>query len=224
MKKKIIGFNPVRDKGIVLKLFIYAYAVSGKKFRNKLQGILYHYQGPCFQFYSNTLRQIVKKYHNIEVGLYTHGGCFNPESMPPGTKIGRYSSIAHGVSILENHPQNLISTHAFFFNPYMGYVEKDITQKSNLTIGNDVWIGQNAIILPGCSSIGDGAIIGAGSVLNKDIPPYAIALGNPCRVIGYRFSQSKIEELLSSKWWEKSIDELLPDINKFQMIVEGAPE
>ena len=93
-------------------------------------------------------------------------------------------------------------------------------KRTELTIGNDVWIGHNAIILSGVSSIGDGAVIGAGAVLYKDVPPYAVVLGNPARVVRYRFSAEKIEELLESKWWEKSIDELLPEIESFQKPLE----
>ena len=92
--------------------------------------------------------------------------------------------------------QCLQSTHAFFFNPYFKYCTEDNLESIPLTVGNDVWIGHNAIIMPNVKSIGDGAVIAAGSVVNKDIPAYAVVVGNPARIVRYRFSKEKIEELL----------------------------
>lgn len=85
-----------------------------------------------------------------------------------------------------------------------------------IKIGNDVWIGCNSLILPGVSVIGDGAVVGAGSIVTHDIPPYAIVAGNPARIIRYRFQKEVIKELLASKWWEKSIHEIQPHIYEFQ--------
>jgi acetyltransferase-like isoleucine patch superfamily enzyme len=82
-----------------------------------------------------------------------------------------------------------------------------------LSIGNDVWIGQNAIILPSVARIGDGAVIGAGAVVTKDVEPYSIVVGNPARLLRYRFSQETIVKLQESRWWEKSVGEL--DLNYF---------
>jgi acetyltransferase-like isoleucine patch superfamily enzyme len=65
----------------------------------------------------------------------------------------------------------------------MGYVKRDMLDRPKLYIGHDVWIGANVIILPGCYKIGNGAIIGAGSIVTKDVPPYAIVAGNPSRLI-----------------------------------------
>ena len=79
--------------------------------------------------------------------------------------------------------------------------------KGDTIIGNDVWIGQNVTIMPGVH-IGDGAIIGTNSVVAKDIPPYAIAVGNPCRVVRKRFDEELIDILLKLRWWDKSIEEI----------------
>ena len=81
--------------------------------------------------------------------------------------------------------------------------------------GNDVWIGHNAIIMPNVKNIADGAVIAAGAVVNKDIPPYAVAVGNPSRIVRFRFSKEIIEELIASRWWEKSIEEIKPVIGEF---------
>lgn len=165
---------------------------------------------------SKTLRDIFKYYHKIEVGLYSYGGCFfNPEKIAPFTKIGRYCSFGNGVYILgQNHPILSKSTHPYFFNPSFEYVEKQLNRTNILTVGNDVWIGTNVTIVPSVSKIGDGAVIGAGSVLTKDVPDFAVVVGNPARIIKYRFSDKTIKKLQKEKWWNKSIEELqvnLPD-------------
>ena len=79
--------------------------------------------------------------------------------------------------------------------------------KGDTVIGNDVWIGQNAVLLPGVT-IGDGAIIGANSVVGSDVAPYTIVAGNPAKVIRKRFDDELIDLLLQFKWWDKSIDEI----------------
>ena len=137
--------------------------------------------------------------------------------------IGAFTSIARGLKVFlgGDHRTDWISTFPFttMWPPVKG--EGHPATKGNVTIGNDVWIGQNSIILPGCASIGDGAVVGAGSVVNKDIPPYAIALGNPCRVVQYRFSNETIAELLERKWWDKPIEELAEYIGDFMNPGEG---
>ncbi len=79
--------------------------------------------------------------------------------------------------------------------------------KGDTIIGNDVWIGQNVTFLPGVK-VGDGAIIGANSVVRKDIEPYAIVIGNPARMLRKRFDDELIELLERFKWWDKSIPEI----------------
>jgi virginiamycin A acetyltransferase len=79
--------------------------------------------------------------------------------------------------------------------------------KGDTVIGNDVWIGQNAVILPGVQ-IGDGAIIGASSVVGGHVEPYTIVVGNPARVLRKRFDDELIDLLLQFKWWDRSIDEI----------------
>lgn len=84
--------------------------------------------------------------------------------------------------------------------------------KGDVVIGNDVWIGHGACLLSGVT-IGDGAVVGAWAVVAKDIPPYAIAVGNPARVIKYRFSEDVIKRLMEVKWWDlpdEKINALIP--------------
>jgi virginiamycin A acetyltransferase len=86
-------------------------------------------------------------------------------------------------------------------------VKDELPLKGDTVIGNDVWIGQHVTIMPGVH-IGDGAIIGANSVVASDIPPYAVAAGNPCRVIKKRFDDELIDLLLRFKWWDRNIAEI----------------
>ncbi len=116
---------------------------------------------------------------------------------------------------------NTKSMHAFFYNPALGYVDKDSLKRTRLTIGNDVWIGHGVILLPGVTSVGDGAVIGAGSVVHQDVPPYAIVVGNPARIIRYRFSVQTIKAMLDEKWWEQSMEEIKDDMGSFCRPVEG---
>ena len=168
------------------------------------------------QFYSLTIRRIFARYHNIEIGLYSYGGCFDLTNINPNTKIGRYCSFSIGVCILNaNHPLTRTSLHPFFYFPNCGYVEKEAITRGSIEVGNDVWIGRNAIILPKVSRIGDGAVIGAGAIVAKDVPDFAVVAGNPARVIKFRFPEHIQETIRRSKWWDKDIEELEGNFEQF---------
>lgn len=125
--------------------------------------------------------------------------------------IGRYCSIASGVRFLgANHPIDHFSTSAIFYNKSLGYDVKDI-QRYDLIIEDDVWIGLNVCITCGCKRIGRGAIIGAGSVVTKDVEPYTIVGGVPAKVIRKRFDDGRIAQLEASKWWEKDPIQLIKE-------------
>lgn len=144
--------------------------------------------------------------------------------------IGKYCSIAMNVAITPGqHIKNLLSTHPSLYPQYKDIkietykgqacceypanienAKKSYISKQTTKIGNDVWIGRNAVIMDKVN-IGDGAIIGAGAIVTHNIPPYAIAIGMPAKVTGYRFSNEIIKKLLKLKWWNMD-DDLLMDL------------
>jgi FkbH-like protein len=166
----------------------------------------------------------MRKYHGVDIGLYTMGAPFVPGAFPEGTKIGRFCSFFPTVRAFNaNHPMNLKSTHAFFYNPALGIVKEDLLDRPPTVIGSDIWMGHNAIILPSVRIIGDGAVIGSGSVVNEYVPPYAVVTGYPARVVRYRFKKEVIAELLASRWWDKPLAELTINLEDFRRPLEGGP-
>ena len=127
--------------------------------------------------------------------------------------IGKFCQIAAGVEFVmngANHQMNAASTFPFY--TLEGWNMKppaanDMPFKGDTIIGNDVWIGQNAVILPGVH-IGDGAIIGANSVVGSDVDAYSIVVGNPAKMIRYRFDAELTSLLLKFKWWDKPVEEI----------------
>jgi len=119
------------------------------------------------------------------------------------TDIGKYCAISWDVTINAiSHPYNHLTISAFPYVPYVGNFVKDrIQQYQKVTIKNDVWIGANSVIMPNIT-IGNGAIVGAGAVVTKDVPDYAIVAGVPAKVIKYRFSKKSIKKLLDLQWWD----------------------
>ena len=137
--------------------------------------------------------------------------------------IGKFCSIACGAKFLftsANHSLSSLSTYPFpiFFEEW-GLAKKNVTdaweQKGDIVIGNDVWIGYEAVILSGVT-IGDGAIIGARSVVTKDVAPYTIVGGIPARPIRKRFSEDTILTLLNMRWWNWSKEKISQHIQAIQ--------
>lgn len=156
------------------------------------------------------LRSIYKEKYKTAVGLFSYGGCFSPTFNVGGeVTIGRYCSFAENIHYFgANHPIDAAVMSPYFYNRTFGFNVKDVERKS-LVIGHDVWCGYGVLITNGCSKIGNGAVIGSGAVVTKDIPPYAIAVGNPARVIRFRFPQNEIDCLEESRWWEETPAELM---------------
>lgn len=117
--------------------------------------------------------------------------------------IGSFCSISFDVKIgLKNHNLKTISSSPYFYKTSKDWVKTNNLPKSTpVTIGHDVLISANAIILENVT-IGTGAVIAAGAVVNKDVPPYAIVGGVPAKIIKYRFSPTIIDRLIASEWWK----------------------
>lgn len=131
-------------------------------------------------------------------------------------EIGKYCSIAWDVTIgALAHNYNRLSSHAFTYRKMFGLVEKDVyfPQKTTI-IGNDVWIGCNAVIISGVK-IGDGAVIGAGAVVTKDVEPYSIVGGVPAKHLKYRFDETIRKKLEELKWWDLDDNFIINNIELF---------
>lgn len=183
-----------------------------------------HYDRLCF------LKNIIKN-PNIFVGDYTYYDDFeNVHNFEKNVKyhfdfvgdkliIGKFCQIASGVTFImngANHLRNSVSTFPFaiFGEDWKDAMEgKSYPTKGDTEIGNDVWIGFDATIMPGVK-IGDGAIIGSKSVVTKDVEPYSIVGGNPAKLIRKRFSEQRIADLLEMKWWNWPVEKITANLDK----------
>ncbi len=169
--------------------------------------ILFRIEGG--QYSSATVRRLLKRDYGVDVGAHSYGEMFVLGAFARSVQIGRYVSVGKGVRVFtQNHPIDWLSAHPYFYEKHFGYVGDDLLEPATTIIENDVWIGQGAILLPGCKKVGNGAVIGAGAIVTKDVPDFAIVAGNPARVLKYRFEPPVRERLLASKWWEKEPEEL----------------
>lgn len=152
--------------------------------------------------------------------LYHYPECNNDK-----LKIGKFCSIACGAKFLfnaANHTINSLSTYPFtiFFEEWnldtdTTSIAKAWDNKGDIIIGNDVWIGYEAVILAGVT-IGDGAIIASRAVVTKDVPPYTIVGGVPAKIIKKRFDERTIDKLIELRWWDWSKEDIRRNINAIQ--------
>lgn len=160
------------------------------------------------EFSSDYLRDYFKFNHDIHVGMYSYG-CFDSSRIGRNTHIGRYCSFAPTAYVFRrNHGIDFVSSHPFLYNESLDFPVRNNLEFLRCDISDDVWVGHMATILPSVDSIGRGAVIGAGSVVTKNVPPYAIVAGNPARIVKMRFAQDVIDFLELSKWWELDKNEL----------------
>ena len=192
---------------------------------------LQQYERLCF------LKNVVKNPHII-VGDYTYYDDFEDvANFEKNVKylfgfsgdklvIGKFCMIASGVTFImngANHLTEAVSTYPFavFGHGWEGAMEgKTYPFKGDTVVGNDVWIGYNAVIMPGVC-IGDGAIVGACSVVTKDVEPYSIAGGNPAKEIRKRFSDEQIGMLLELQWWNWPADKITRNVG---LLTAGRPD
>jgi phosphonate metabolism protein (transferase hexapeptide repeat family) len=168
--------------------------------------------------------------HIVETSFDDYSYCAGNVQIIYST-VGKFCSIANSVRINPgNHPQWRVTQHHMTYRRVaFGFDETDDTaffdwrRAHKCTIGHDVWIGHGAIVMPGVE-IGHGAIIGSGAVVTKNIPPYAIAVGVPAKVIKYRFDEKTIEALLSIEWWNwdrAQLEKNFKDLNDVPTFIES---
>lgn len=154
----------------------------------------------------------------IKIGDYSYGlrhESFFPYNPSDAVTIGKFCSIADGVKfVFGEHRTDLVSTFPFHAICFDGEPHSEARSKGKIVIENDVWIGANAMILSGVK-IGNGAVVAAGSVVTKDVPPYAIVGGVPAKIIRYRFSRDEIDTLLKICWWEWPLDKIKDNLELF---------
>lgn len=176
--------------------------------RIRFKGVIID-RGSCFNaettigFGSHIFRNCIL--NSVKIGSYSY---INRNCLIQNTTIGRYCSIANDVMIgLGAHPLENFSSSPLFYrksNPLgIDLIDQDteFIEYKQIKIGHDVWIGAKATVMDGVS-IGNGVVIAAGALVNKDVPDYAIVGGVPAKVIKYRFDEEKQKRLLESKWWE----------------------
>ncbi|MDM7998664.1 MAG: CatB-related O-acetyltransferase [Dehalococcoidia bacterium] len=162
-------------------------------------------KGPLFPFPIGEL-----KGPDFEVGEYTYGLPTVYPGIRATLRIGKFCSIAEGVKIDLGwgHRVDLASTYPFwaFGDDWpnarlLKPLDVLLIPQADVVIGNDVWIGRDSLILAGVR-VGDGAVIGARSVVTKNVDPYCIVAGNPAKLIRKRFDDKTIERLLELRWWD----------------------
>lgn len=135
--------------------------------------------------------------------------------------VGKYCSIAGGACIgMGTHPLKFLSTSPLFISKHNSTGHKwsegvEFEEYKTLKIGNDVWIGSRAMIMGGLK-IGDGAVVAAGAVVTKDVPPYAVVGGVPAKIIKFRFDEETIRKLEKLQWWNMPAEVLRQKISCFQ--------
>lgn len=208
--KLLLGLRLLLFKRKIADMFLkIGGGVLGKKlFEKILASYCFRFQGG--ECHSSLLRRYYKIKYHVDADYYSYG-CFTPKFNFGGNsvKVGRYCSIAEDVRFFgANHPLDNFSTSPLFYNQELGYEVKDI-ERHRLIVSDDVWIGYGVRITCGCKHIGRGSVIGAGSVVTKDVPPYSVVVGIPAKVIKKRFTDKDRELMKESYWWMLSPEELI---------------
>lgn len=176
---------------------------------------------PGARIFNSTIRGPLFLNKNSQLGPEVTFGKYsgmNESCYVARATVGAYCAIGARSSINPfNHPTDWLSVHEFQYHPTsydwvpeyteLKRLERTPDMFSTVTIGNDVWTGHHVNVLGGVT-VGDGAVIAAGSAVTKDVPPYAIVAGAPAVVKRMRFSERVIERLLAAKWWDLELSDL----------------
>lgn len=176
---------------------------------------------PGARIYKSTILGPLYLNKNTQLGPEVTAGKYfgmNESCFIARADIGAYCAIGARTSINPfNHPTNWLSTHEFQYHPksfdwvdewnQFERLERTPDMIPRVIIGNDVWMGHNVNIMAGVN-VGDGAVIAAGAVVTKDVPPFAIVAGVPATIRKYRFSERTIERLLAVRWWDLELPDL----------------
>lgn len=156
--------------------------------------------------HSPVLREMLEWHDGVSIGRYSYGPILKWGRLPRGTRVGNWVSVGRELLVVRrNHPTDRVTQHPFFYNAKLGVVSSDTIEEvtdNPLEIGHDVWIGDRVTILGSCGAIGNGAIVAAGAVVTRDVPPYAIMVGIPAKPLRDRFPPEVQRHLEESRWWE----------------------
>lgn len=154
----------------------------------------------------------------VQVGDFSYGlrrESFFPYHPDDRVVIGKYCSVADGVRfVFGEHRLDHISSFPFKAICFGDEPHAEALSKGHIVVGNDVWIGVNAVILSG-NRIGHGAVVAAGAVVTRDVPPYAVVGGVPAQILRYRFSPERIDALLEIQWWDWPLEKIRENLSLF---------
>lgn len=155
------------------------------------------------QMNSATLRYVLSEYYGVHAGYHSYGSLLVPGMADERTEIGRYVSIGPNVRRYgAAHPTDRLTMHPYWYNPALGVTPDSDVPRSECVIHHDAWIGANAVILPGCRRIGFGAVVGAGSVVTRDVQDFHIVVGSPARTASLRLTSEMRDALLHENPWQ----------------------
>lgn len=199
----------------------YVFLVASSNYYNEIESILLSKQiqrsNIINMLYDN--KSSNKKIDYVGVKSY---GPLAYEYSPAIESVGAFCSFASGTRVVANHVLGAVTNHPFIYanekenseripdtmlvdNPKINVYDENINKK--VKIGNDVWLGWNVLVKSGVT-IGNGVIAGAGAVITKDVPDYAIVAGIPAKIMKYRFTQEQIEKLNKIKWWDWDLNKI----------------
>lgn len=175
----------------------------------------------CFRYRRVLLGRIGKgnkfrpKVSATSASIIGNNNYFGDRCMIGNVKIGNYCSFGPDVKLAQSqHSIDYITTYQRISNINIGY----LLNGKKAQIDNDVWVGANAVVMQGVH-IGTGAVIGANAVVTKDVPPFAVVVGVPAKIIKYRFTEDVQKKILDSEWWNNDFSVACSIIKEIEQII-----